>query len=127
MWRVAIYAHEASGRAGARHLDRQIADLAAQIARQPGWCHVVTCVDQGAGQTRPGLTALLADAPDRIDLVCVERYGRLSTDRGELAAILAQLGGAGARVVVMGERPARRLARLVANLALADLVGEALR
>lgn len=125
--RVAIYAREAPGRAGRVRLDRQAAGLAAQVARQPSWHHVATYADQDAGTGRPGLTRLLADAPGRIDLVVVDGYGRLSANRQELAALLAQLGGAGARVVVLRPSAARRVARLMANLALADLVGEAAR
>jgi hypothetical protein len=67
-----------------------------------------------------------ADAPSHLDLV-VDGYGRLSFDRSELAAVLAQLGGTGVRGVVVRPAAGRRLARLVANLALADLVGEAAR
>jgi hypothetical protein len=37
------------------------------------------------------------------------------------------LGGAGVRVVVLAPSTGRRLARMVANLALADMVGEAAR
>ena len=125
--RVAIYARELQGRAGRARLDRQIAGLAAQIGRQSGWCHVATYADQDVGAGRPGLTRLLAEAPGRIDLVAVDSYGRLSANRQELAALLAQLGGAGVRVVVLRPSAARRVARLVANLALADLVGEAAR
>ena len=125
--RVAIYARELQGRAGRARLDRQVAGLAAQIGRQSGWCHVATYADQDVGAGRPGLTRLLAEAPGRIDLVAVDSYGRLSANRQELAALLAQLGGAGVRVVVLRPSAARRVARLVANLALADLVGEAAR
>ena len=127
MWRVAIYAREAPGRSGRARLDRQMSGLAAQVARQPGWWHVATYADQGAGARRPGLSRLLADAPSHLDMVVVDGYGRLSADRRQLAALLAQLGGAGVRVVVLRPAAARRLARLVANLALADLVGEAAR
>lgn len=121
MWRVGIYAKEAPGRAGRARLDRQVAGLALQVARQPGWRHVATYADQEAA--RPGLSRLLADAPWHLDLVVVDSYGRLSTDRQELAGLLAQLGG----VVVLQPGVGRRFARLVANLALADLVGEAAR
>ena len=76
---------------------------------------------------RPGLSRLLADAPGQIDLVAVDGYGRLSASRQELAALLAQLGGAGVRVIVLQPSRGRRLARMVANLALADLIGEAVR
>ena len=127
MWRVAIYAREAPGRAGRARLERQVASLAARVARQPGWCHVVTYADQGAGAVRPGLSRMLADARSCFDLVVVDSYGRLSPDHRELQALLAQLGGAGVRVVVPRPAARRRFARLVANLALADLVGEAAR
>lgn len=127
MWRVAIYGREAPGRAGRARLDRQVAGLAAQLARQPGWQYVATYGDQDAGTGRPGLSRLLVEAPGRFDLVAVDGYGRLSSNRRELDALLAQLGGAGVRVVVLRPSAGRRFARLVANLALADMVGEAAR
>jgi len=119
MWRVAIYGREAPGRSGRARLDRQVAALAAQVARQPGWQHVATYGDQDFGPGRPGLSRLLVGAPGRIDLVVVDGYGRLSSDRSELDALLAQLGGAGVRVVVLRPSAGGRFARLVANLALA--------
>ena len=127
MWRLAIYAREASGRAGRARLNRQVAGLAAQVARQPGCQHVATYIDQDSGLGRPGLTRLLVEAPGRIDLVVVDGYGRLSPNRQELSALLAQLGGAGTRVVVLRPGAGRRFARLVANLALADVIGEIAR
>lgn len=126
MWRVAIYAHDTPGRQAPARLERQVAALAAQVARQPGWQHVATYADQGAGGFRPGLARLLADAPGHLDLVAVDDYGRLASDRNILGAILAQLGGAGVSVVVLRPAPGRRLARLVANLALCDMVAEGL-
>ena len=127
MWRVAIYARDAPGRAGRVRVDRQVAGLAAQVTRQPGWQHVATYVDRGGGVRRPGLSRLLADSPGRIDVIAVDSYGRLSANRRELDALISQLGGAGVRVVALRPTAARRVARLVANLALADLVGEAAR
>ena len=127
MWRLAIYAGEASGRAGRARLDRQVAGLAAQVARQPGCQHVATYIDQDSGLGRPGLTRLLVEAPGHLDMVVVDGYGQLSPDRRERQALLAQLGGAGVRVVVVRPAGARRLARLVANLALADVIGEIAR
>jgi DNA invertase Pin-like site-specific DNA recombinase len=127
MWRVAIYGREAPGRAGRARLDRQVAALVAQVARQPGWQHVATYGDQDFGVGRPGLSRLLAEAPGRIDLVVVDGSGRLSPNRRELGALLAQLGGAGVRVMVLRPLAGRRFARLVANLALADVIGEAAR
>ncbi|MGH9057231.1 MAG: recombinase family protein, partial [Acidimicrobiales bacterium] len=80
MWRVAIYAREVPGCTGRARLDRQVAALAAQVARQPDWCHVATYTDQGLGPggVRPGLSRLLAEASGRIDVVVVDGHGRLS-------------------------------------------------
>lgn len=127
MWRVAIYAREVPGRGGRARLDHQVAGLSAQVARQPGWRHVATYADQDLGVGRPGLSRLLAEAPGRIDLLVLDGYGRLSANRRERDALVAQLGGAGVRTVVLHPSGGRRLARLVANLALADLIGEAAR
>lgn len=127
MWRVAIYGQESPGRGGRARLDRQFAALAAQVVQQPGWQHVATYGDQDHGVGRPGLARLLADARDRIDFVVVDGYGRLSPSRRELDALLAQLGGDGVRVVVLRPSAGHRFARLVANLALADMLGEAIR
>ena len=125
MWRVAIYAREAPGRAGRNRLNRQVAGLAMQVARQRGWQHVATYGDQDFGVDRPGLSRLLAEAPGRIDLLVVDGYGRLSPNRQELNAVLAQLGGAGVRVVVLRPSTGRRFARMAANLALADVIASA--
>ena len=127
IWRAVVYAREAPGHAGRRRLERQVAGLAAQVARQPGWRHVATYADQAQSGTGPGLARLLADAPRHFDLVVVDGYGRLSANRPELAAILDRLRWAGVGVVVLRPSRARRLAKLVANLALADLIGEAAR
>ncbi|MDA8314441.1 MAG: recombinase family protein [Actinomycetota bacterium] len=128
MWRVAIYAREAPGHAGRRRLQHQIARLGTQVARQPGWRHVASYADQPASSSpweRPGLARLLVEAPGRVDLVVVDSYGRLSANRYELTGILDRLRWSGVAVVVLLPSRARRLAKLVANLALADLVGEA--
>ena len=127
MWRAAIYAREVPGHAGRRRLERQVAGLAAQVARQPGWRHVATYADQAPGGSGPDLARLLAETPGHIDLVAVDGHGRLSANRHELAAILDQLRRAGVGVVVLRPSRGRRLAKLVANLALADLIGEAAR
>ncbi len=127
MWRAAVYAREAPGHAGRRRLARQVAGLGAQVARQPGWRHVATYADQAPFGTGPGLARLLADAPGHLDLVVVDDYGRLSPNRHELAAILDRFRWAGVGVVVLRPSRGHRLAKLVANLALADLVGEAAR
>ena len=128
MWRVAIYAREAPGRAGRRRLDRQVGQLAAQLARQPDWRHVATYTDQcvGVRGVRPGLGRLLADAPAYFDVVVVDGYGRISPNRHELGAILGHLNSAGVTTVVLRPSAGRRFAKMVANLALADLIDEAL-
>ncbi len=100
------------------------------MARQPGWHRVATYADQPASSSpweRPGLARLLAEAPGRVDLVVVDSYSRLSANRYELAEIIARLRWSGVAVVALRPSRARRLAKLVANLALADLVGEAAR
>jgi len=131
MWRVAIYAHEIAGHVGRRRLERQIAGITAQVTRQPGWRHVATYVDQSPDGVSPGpgpgLARLLADAPGHLDLVVVDDYGRLSPNRHELAVILDRLRWVGVGVVVLRPSRGHRLAKLVANLALADLAGEAAR
>lgn len=129
MWRVAIYAREAPDRAGGARLDRQVGQLAARIARQPGWRHVATYADQwvGARGERPGLVRLLADAPAWLDVVVVDSYGRLSPNRRELTTILGHLTAAGVTTVVLRPPAGRRFAKVAENFALADLIGSALR
>ena len=129
MWRVAIYAREGPGCAGRGRLGRQVGQLAAQLARQPDWQHVATYADQcvGVRGIRPGLGRLLADAPTYFDVVVVDGYGRISPNRHELGAILGHLNSAGVTTVVLRPSAGRRFAKMVANLALADLIGEAVR
>jgi DNA invertase Pin-like site-specific DNA recombinase len=129
MWRAAIYAREAPGRAGRVRLDRQVADLAALVARKACWQHVATYgdLDLGPAGGRPGLSRLLTEAPGLIDVVVVDGYGRLSANRAELDALLGHLGALGVQTVVLRPARGRRLARLVASLAVADLVGTAAR
>ncbi|MDA8062334.1 MAG: recombinase family protein [Actinomycetota bacterium] len=127
MWRVAIYGRGIEGRAGRRALDRRVSALAAEVARRPGWCHVATYLDQSSGRLRPGLARLLADAPVGFDLVVVDGYEQLCSNHHELAATVERLRWAGVEVVVARPSRGRRLAKLVANLALADLVSEAAR
>jgi len=111
VWRVAIYAREAPGRAGRGRLDR------------------ATYTDQWTGvrQDRPGLSRLLADSPSYLDMVVVDGYGRISPNRHELGAILGHLNSAGVTTVILRPSAGRRFAKIVANLALADLIGEGVR
>ncbi len=128
MWRVAIYAREAPGRSGRARLDHQVGRLVAQAARQPGWHHVATYADQSSGAwwERPGLSRLLADAPVYVDVVVVDAYGRLTPNRRELSVILDHLRAAGVTTIVPRPTAGRRFTKVVANFALADLLGEAL-
>lgn len=111
------------GRDGRARLDRQVGGL---VAREAGWQHVATYADQSLAGDRPGLSRLFAEAPGRFDVVVVDGSGRLSPDRRELGVIVDQLRWAGVGVVVLRPSGARRLAKVVANLALADLVGGSL-
>ncbi|MGH8996045.1 MAG: recombinase family protein [Acidimicrobiales bacterium] len=129
MWRVALYARQGPARQGRHILERQVTRLAAHVARQPGWRHVATYADQSVARPwrRPGMCRLLADAPWSFDVVVVESYGQLSPNRRDLDCVLGQLAAVGVHTVVLPPRAGRRLATLVANLALADLVGDAVR
>lgn len=129
MCRVAIYAREAPGRSGRARLERQVGRLVTLTARQPGWHHVATYADQSSGGwwARPGLSCLLADAPVYVDVVVVDSFGRLSPSRRELRVILDHLRAAGVTTIVLRPTAGRRFAKAVANFALADVLGEALR
>lgn len=102
--------------------------LAGEVAR-PGARQVATYVDCSLARpwARPGLCRLLADAPWAFDLVVVDGYPQLASDRSDLQTLLGQLASAGVRTVVVPPSPGRRAARLVGNLVLADLVAGAVR
>lgn len=128
MWRIAIYAREPpDGRGGAR-LERRLAGLAGHVATRPEWCHVATYADRSLARpwARPGVCRMLADAPYAFNVVAVERYEQLSPNRDDLDHVLGQLAFAGVQAVVLGAPAGRRLTRLVANLALADVIGTGL-
>ena len=129
MVRVAIYAWEAPGRRGATSLARQVGRLAGEVARRQGWCHVATYSDccEAWRADRPGLWRLLAEAPGRIDVVVVDGVDRLSVDRRAADALAAHLYAVGVQVAVLRPSAGRRVAKVLANLALADLIGEAAR
>jgi len=123
MWRAAIRPRDARSRPARWN---QVIDLAAQVAHHAGWRHVVTHADRSAGGG-PGVAWLLIDAPGRVDLMAVDAYDRLSPNRGELAMALDRLHWAGPSIVLLRSSTGRRLAKLVANLALAGLRGGATR
>jgi hypothetical protein len=126
--RAAIYAREAPGRRGRLRLEQRVGRLAGYVARL-GARHVATYAECSLTRpwARPGLCRLLAEAPWAFDLVVVDSYAQLATDHADLRALLGQLAGVGVQVGVAQPSARRRAARLVGNLVLADLVGEALR
>ena len=102
---------------------------ACRVAREPDWLHIATYTDQctGVRGERQGLRRLLADAPTCFDVVVVDGYGQLSQNRRELHAILDRLTAAGVATILLRPSAGRRFAKAVANFALADLIGQALR
>lgn len=129
MARVALYAHEEPHAGDLARLDRQVRRLATQVARRPGWWPVVTYADRwpSVRSDRPGLARLLADAGfGAFDIVAVDGLARLTADRATREALLSRLASLGVQVVDLRPSGARRLAAVVADLALADLIGEAL-
>ena len=130
MTRVALYALEEPGRGDVRRLDSQVRWLAAQVGRQSGWWAVATYADRwpSARTDRPGLVRLLADAGfGAFDLVAMDGLARLAPDRVSREALRSWLASVGARVVDLRPSGVRRLAAVVGDLALADLIGEAAR
>jgi hypothetical protein len=125
--RAAIYAREAPGRRSRVRLEQRVVRLSGALSRL-GACHVATYAECSLARpwARPGLCWLVAEAPWAFDLVVVDSYAQLAADRADLRALLGQLAQVGVQVAA---RPSagRRAARLVGNLVLADLVGEALR
>ena len=95
-----------------------------------GWWLVATYADRwpSARTDRPGLVRLLADAGfGAFDLVAMDGLARLAPDRVSREALRSWLASVGARVVDLRPSGVRRLAAVVGDLALADLIGEAAR
>jgi hypothetical protein len=126
--RAAIYAREAPGRRAQIRLDQRVGRLAGALSRL-GAHHVATYAECSLARpwARPGLCRLLAEASWAFDLVVVDSYAQLAADRADLRVLLGQLAQGGVQVAVVPPSAGRRAARLVGNLVLADLVGEALR
>ena len=130
MARIALYAHEEPGRGDMARLDRQVRRLAAHVVRRSGWWPVATYADRGrpGAPTGPDWARLLAGAGfGAFELVAVDGLARLSPDRATREALLSRLASFGVQVVDLRPSGARRLAAVVADLALADLIGEAAR
>ena len=90
--------------------------------------HVATYADQSPGGRgpQPGLSRLLVEAPASFGVLVVDGYGQLSSNRRDLSVIMGQLAASGVTTVVLPPSKRRRLARAMANFALADMIGEAL-
>jgi DNA invertase Pin-like site-specific DNA recombinase len=128
--RVAIYAFEAAGRGDLRRLDGQVRRLANRVAARPGWWAVATYADRGSTQlfARPGISRLLFDAAYRsFDVVVIDSPARLGWDARARHELTGQLAASGVPVQVLGGSRLGRVAGLVADLVLADLIGEAVR
>ena len=125
--RAGIYAREAPGRRSRLPLEQRVGRLAGELSRL-GACHVATYAECSLARpwARPGLCRLLAEALWAFDLVVVDDYAQLAADRADLRMLLCQLARVGVQVAVARPSAGRRAARLVGNLVLADLVGEAL-
>ncbi len=126
MHRVAIYAREDPAANARGRLDAQIADLVAFVRRRHGW-HVATYADVSPGTTldRPGLAQLAGHArAGWFDVVVVDRRERVAPDAGARRLVRDQLSAVGVPVVVVRPSARSRLGRVVATLALVDLVGK---
>ena len=126
MHRVAIYAREDPTTGAQARLDAQLTAVAAFVARHRAW-HVATYVDLSPGATleRAGLAQLVAHArAGWFDVVAVERRDTVAPDPAVRRQIRDQLAAASVRAVVVRPPLAARLGRVVAGLALVDLVEE---
>jgi DNA invertase Pin-like site-specific DNA recombinase len=124
MPRVAIYAREDPTIGAQARLDAQVATVAAFVARHRG-THIATYADLSPATTleRPGLAQLIAHArAGWFDLVAVERRETVTPDPTARRHVRDQLAVAGVRAVVVRPPLAARLGRVVAGLALVDLV-----
>ena len=124
MHRVAIYAREDPTTGAQAHLDAQVATVAAFVARHRAR-HVATYADLSPGTTleRPGLAQLVAHARDGwFDVVAVERRDTVAPETTSRRQVRDQLAAFGVRAVVVRPPLSARLGRVVAGLALVDLV-----
>lgn len=77
---------------------------------------------------RPGVAGLVCDAAHNcFDVVVVDSPLRLGPDIAARRALAARLAACRVRLVVIERSRLRRLAGVVADLVLADLIGEAAR
>jgi hypothetical protein len=99
--RVATYDYANHGPDSSLAEDRRRNVLAEYIAARPSWHLVADYRDHAhPGRTRPGLTAVLADAQaGRFDVLLVASIDRLGRLLGDLAAVVDQLTRCGVHVV----------------------------
>ena len=124
MHRVAIYAREDPTTGAQARLDAQVAAVAAFVARHRA-CHVATYADLSPGTTleRPALAQLVAHARDGwFDVVAVERRDTVAPETTSRRQVRDQLAAFGVRAVVVRPPLSARMGRVVAGLALVDLV-----
>jgi DNA invertase Pin-like site-specific DNA recombinase len=125
--RAALYAFEPAGRGDLRRLDSQVRRLAEAVAARRDCWAVATYADRGGTElfARPGIARLVCDAAyGSFDVVVVDSPHRLGWDIRARQELVGRLAASGVRVQVIGRS---RLGKLVADLVLADLIGEALR
>jgi DNA invertase Pin-like site-specific DNA recombinase len=128
--RAALYVHEPLGRGDLPRVDGQVRRLAERVAAHHGWWTVACYADRGGMDlfARPGVSRLLCDAAYRnFDVVVVDSPYRLGWDARARQELVGRLATFGVRLQVIGRSRPGKLAALVADLVLADLIGEALR
>lgn len=126
--RAALYAFEPAGRGDLRRLDGQVRRLADAVAARRGWWAVATYADRGGSElfARTGIARLLYDATyRRFDVVVIDAPRRLGGDARARQELVARLAASGVRVEVVGRSRLGKMAAVVAELVLADLIGEA--
>ncbi|MHB8318943.1 MAG: recombinase family protein [Acidimicrobiales bacterium] len=126
MRRVAIYAREDPTADAQARLAAQMLDATATgFVRRRRGRHIATYADLSPATTleRPGLIQLTAHArAGCFDLVVVERRETVAPDPASRRQVRDQLAASGVTVVVIRPSLATRLGRVVAGLALVDLV-----
>lgn len=128
--RVALYAYEPAGRGHARRLDGQVRRLAGRVCARTGRWPVATYTDRGGSNlyTRPGLARMVYDTSHHgFDVVAVDSPDRLGRHARDRQALLARLADYGVLVEVIGPSRLARAASVLADVVLADMIGEAAR
>lgn len=128
--RVVLYAYESAGRGDARRLDGQVRRLAERVCARTSRWPVATYIDRGNSNlyARPGLAGVVYDASYRLfDVVAVDSPDRLGRHAEDSRALLVRLADCGVRVEVIGPSPLAKAVAVLADVLLADMIGEAAR